>query len=109
MQKVKIDGHLDSIIDQHGLKRNQAALSLRIILNLLDDNRYGPGNRSHWALNKTRFPNLIKALNQEPDMSTRKCVSSLYQAITCRVTISSRRKDLRHQDCSAEPHNLEII
>ena len=48
---------------------------------LLDDNRYGPGNRPHWA-NKIRFPNLIKALNQEPDMDTHRRVSSLYQALT---------------------------
>ena len=48
---------------------------------LLNDNRYGPGNRPHWALNKTRFPNLIKALNEEPDMGIRKRVSSLYQAL----------------------------
>ena len=53
-------------------------LSLTILLN---DNRYGPGNRPHWALNKTRFPNLIKALNEEPDMGIRKRVSSLYQAL----------------------------
>ena len=38
----------------------------------LDDNKYGPGNRPHWALRRTRFPNLIRALNTEPDMSTRK-------------------------------------
>ena len=49
---------------------------------VLNDNRYGPGNRPHWALNKTRFPNLIKALNEEPDMGIRKRVSSLYQALT---------------------------
>ena len=48
---------------------------------VLNDNRYGPGNRPHWALNKTRFPNLIKALNEEPDMGIRKRVSSLYQAL----------------------------
>ena len=50
---------------------------------VLDDNRYGPGNRPHWAINKTRFPNLIKALNKEPDMVTCKTVSSLYQSLTC--------------------------
>ena len=49
---------------------------------MLNDNKYGPGNRPHWALNKTRFSNLIKALNKEPDMGTRKLVSSLYQALT---------------------------
>jgi hypothetical protein len=52
-------------------------------LGVLDDTRYGPGNIPHWALNKTRFPNLIKALNQEPDMGTHKRVLSLYQALTC--------------------------
>ena len=50
---------------------------------VLDDNKYGPGNRPHWAINKTRFPNLIKALNQEPDMGTRNQVLPLYQALTC--------------------------
>ncbi len=49
---------------------------------VLNDNKYSPGNRPHWALNKTRFPNLIKALNKEPDMGIRKQVSSLYQALT---------------------------
>ena len=48
---------------------------------VLNDNKYGPGNRPHWALNKTRFPNLIKALNEEPDMGIRKQVSSLYQTL----------------------------
>ena len=48
---------------------------------VLDDNRYGPGNRPHWALSRTRFPNLIRALNTEPDMDTRKRVSSLYHGL----------------------------
>ena len=48
---------------------------------VLDDNRHGPGNRSHWALSRTRFPNLIRALNTEPDMDTRKRVSSLYHGL----------------------------
>jgi hypothetical protein len=48
----------------------------------LDDNKYGPGNRPHWALSRTRFPNLIKALNTEPNMGIRKRVSSLYHEIT---------------------------
>ena len=49
---------------------------------LLNDNRYGPGNRPYWALNKTRFPFLIKDLNKKPDMGICKQVSSLYQALT---------------------------
>ena len=49
---------------------------------VLDDNTYGPDNRPHWVLNKTRFPNLIRALNLEPDMDTRKRISSLYHVIT---------------------------
>jgi hypothetical protein len=49
---------------------------------VLDDNKYGPGNRPHWALSRTRFPNLIKALNTEPNMGIRKRVSSLYHGIT---------------------------
>ena len=52
----------------------------RIVLS--DDNRYGPGNRSHWDLSRTRFPNLIRALNMEPIMNTRKRVSSLYCGLT---------------------------
>ena len=48
---------------------------------VLDDNRYGPGNRPHWALSRTRFPNLMRALNTEPDMDTRKRVSSLYHGL----------------------------
>ena len=48
---------------------------------VLDDNRYGPGNRPHWALSRTRFPDLIRALNTEPDMVTRKRVSSLYHGL----------------------------
>ena len=48
---------------------------------VLDDNRYGPGNRPHWALSRTQFPNLIRALNTEPDMNTRKWVSSLYHGL----------------------------
>ena len=49
---------------------------------VLNDNKYGPGNRPHWALNKTRLPNLIKALNTEPSMGIHKRVSSLYHGIT---------------------------
>ena len=48
---------------------------------LLDDNRYGPGNRPHWALSRTQFPNLIKALNTELDMDTHKQVLSLYHGL----------------------------
>ena len=40
--------------------------------NVLDDNKYGPGNEPHWALNRTRFPNLIRALNMELNMNIRK-------------------------------------
>ena len=48
---------------------------------LLDDNRYGPGNIPHWALSRTQFPNLSRALNTEPDMNTCKQVSSLYHGL----------------------------
>ena len=48
---------------------------------VLDDNRYGPGNRPHWAISRIRFPNLIKALNMEPDINTRKQVFSLYHGL----------------------------
>ena len=44
-------------------------------------NEYGPGNRQHWDLSKTQFPNLIRVLNLETDMDTRKRVSTLYHAI----------------------------
>ena len=37
---------------------------------LLDDNKYGPGNIPHYAINKTRFPNLIKTLNKESNIGT---------------------------------------
>ena len=37
---------------------------------VLDDNKYGPGNRPHWALSRTQVLNLIRALNTEPDMNT---------------------------------------
>ena len=56
-------------------------LATTLRLRLLNDNKYGPGNRSHWAITKTRFPNLIKALSKEPNMGTRKRVSSLYQTL----------------------------
>ena len=49
---------------------------------VLNDNNYGPGNRPHWAFSKTRFSNLIRALNLEPDMDTRERVSLLCHAIT---------------------------
>ena len=48
---------------------------------LLNDNKYGSGNRSHWALSRIRFPNLIRALNTETNMNTRKRVSSLYHRL----------------------------
>ena len=48
---------------------------------VMDDNIYGPGNRPHWALSRTRFPNLIRVLNTEPDMDTRKRISSLYHGL----------------------------
>ena len=48
---------------------------------VLDDNKYGPGNRPHLALRKTRFENLSRVLNTEPDMNTRKWVLSLYHRL----------------------------
>ena len=48
---------------------------------VLDDTRYEPGNRPHWALSRNRFQNLIRALNTEPDMNTHKRVSSLYHGL----------------------------
>ena len=48
---------------------------------VLDDNRYGPDNRPHWALSRIRFPNLVRALNTELDMDTGKRVSSLYHGL----------------------------
>ena len=49
--------------------------------NVLDDDRYGPGNRPHWAFSRTRFPNLSRALNTEPDTNTHKRVLSLYHGL----------------------------
>ena len=48
---------------------------------VFDDNKYGPGNKPPWALSKTRFPYLIKAVNLETDRDTRKRISSLYHTI----------------------------
>ena len=48
---------------------------------VLDDNKYGPGNRSYWALSRTQFPNLSRALNTESDINIRKQVSSLYHGL----------------------------
>ena len=48
---------------------------------VLDDTKYDPGNRPHCALNRTQFPNLITAVNAEPDMNTRKQVLSLYHRL----------------------------
>ena len=48
---------------------------------VLDDNRYVPGNKPHWVLSRTQFPNPIRALNTEPYMNTRKRISSLYHGL----------------------------
>ena len=48
---------------------------------VLDGNISSPGNRPPWALSRTQFQNLIKALNMEPDMDTRKRFSSLYHRL----------------------------
>ena len=48
---------------------------------VLDDNRYEPDDRPHWALSRTGFPNLIRALNTKSDIDTCKRVLSLYHGI----------------------------
>ena len=48
---------------------------------VLDANRYGLGNRPQWALSRTRFPNLIKALNTVANRNTHKWVSSSYHGL----------------------------
>ena len=67
-----------------GVKSKSIASSVNPVANqrsVLDDNRYGPGNKPHWALSRTLFSNLIRALNTEPNMNTRKQVSSLYHGL----------------------------
>ena len=45
-------------------------------LKLLDGKRYGPGNRPYWEMEegqeRSRYPNLIRALAEEPDPRQRR-------------------------------------
>ena len=77
-------GSTDDQEHEKGVKSKSVLLPVKTVAkqrNVLDDNKYGPGNRPHWALSRTRFPNLSRALNTEPYMDTRKRVSSLYYGL----------------------------
>ena len=39
---------------------------------VLNDAKYGPANGPHWAMNRSRYPNLIRVLAEEPDPEIRK-------------------------------------
>ena len=54
-------------VDIQEIKRDANSKSIFPPLNTVakrrsvtDDNKYGPGNRPHWALNKTQFSNLMR-------------------------------------------------
>ena len=67
-----------------GVKSKSISLPVNTVAkqrSVLDDNIYGPGNRPHWALNRTRLPNLSWALKRKPDMNTCKRNSSLYHGL----------------------------
>ena len=60
------------------LHLNKAVVKQRIVL---DDRKYGSGNRPYWALSRTRFPNLIRAFDTEPHTGVRKRISLLYHGL----------------------------
>ena len=50
---------------------------------MLDDNKFGPGNRPYWEVKEGRaqfrYPDLIRALKSEPDPGRRKQILAGYK------------------------------
>ena len=66
---------------------------------MLNDATYGPANGPHWAMNRSRYPNLIRVLAKEPDPEMRMDIMKSHGRIVDRARGSTRyRNEIRKRD-----------
>ena len=46
---------------------------------VLNDAKYGPGNGPHWGADRSRYPNITRALADEPDPKKRRAISKSHR------------------------------
>ena len=68
-------GSTDDLEHTMGVKSKSISLLVNTVpvskqTSILDDNKYGPHNRLHWAFSRTQFPNLSRTLSTESDTNT---------------------------------------
>jgi hypothetical protein len=67
---------------QRGIKKRSISQQDKLVTkrrSVLNDAKYGPGNGPHWGTNRSRYPNLIKALADEPDPRRRRTLGESHR------------------------------
>ena len=67
---------------ERGIKKRSIPQQTKMVAkrrSVLNDAKYGPGNGPHWGTNRSRYPNLIRALAEEPDPKKRRTLSESHR------------------------------